>query len=194
MKADRACPGQPVRDDTNKALLYMTNLVLAGCTAGSVACGLVLEALGANDCYDHLTLPGLPSASIHIAERGAVLCVTQAREPAFRDGLAALAAEAHLDVVLLRVALDHDRLIVTADVALELLPGTPWSMDDLALWRGADGALWLVPPLVGPAVSITADGFWLELLPPYDTFGQRAAGIDRAEREGAFLLSPLEAW
>lgn len=171
----------------------MTNLVLAGCTAGSVACGLVLEALAANDCYDYLTLPGLSSASIHIAERGAMLGVTQTRRPAFRDQLGALAAELSLDVVLLRTAIDDDRFIVTADVALGLLPGTPWSMSDLALWRGVDGALWLVPSLVGPAVSITPDGFSLELLPPYDTLGQRADGIDRAARDGACLLSPVEA-
>ncbi len=110
--------------------------------------------------------------------------------PLFRDAVTALAADLRYDVVLVRVAgVDVDFVRTSIDLTLGLLPGAaPWSMRALEPWVSRDGALWLVPQTFGPVVSVSADGFVLELVPPYKTMAQRTAGVLRAAGEVAGLM------
>ena len=154
----------------------------------AVTLGYLLHALEAEGRYAYSPTPGLPATTLHVEERGCVLSVTAAPAPLFADGVLPLATKLHFDVALLRVThIDQDLVRLEAELALGLLPGAPWPMAGLEPWRGRDGALWLVPEVFGPAVSVDADGFHLELVPPYHTLAQRSAGVLRAAGELALL-------
>ncbi|WP_375287255.1 hypothetical protein [Sphingomonas sp.] len=161
-----------------------------GCSPASVATGLLLEALGANDIYDYVPVCGLPGSTIHVPERDSLIAVTTAASPLFAAGLEAIAAEHRLDVVLLRIG-DADHGVIRADFALGSLPCSAWVERDFALYRDASG-LWLVPEWVGPAVSITPEGLCLEMVPPFSTLVERELGVRRAAGDVARILQPVE--
>lgn len=79
--ADRLRPREakvPERMDTTTKL---------GCNPASIATGLLLEALGADDAYDYLPVPGLPGSTVYVAERAALIAVTSAAAPMFAANL-----------------------------------------------------------------------------------------------------------
>ena len=168
----------------------MSIIILPTFDLESAVLGYLLNALDVSDSYACTLEAALPDATIYVEERGAVLTVTTTPTPLFRNAVASLAAEQRYDVVLVRVAtVDEDIVRSSVDLSLGLLPGAdPWSMNELELWVSSDGALWLVPPAFGPTVSVSNEGFVLELVPPYQTMAQRAAGIIRAGGELASLM------
>lgn len=171
----------------------MATLYPPSCTAASTALGYVLRALGVDDAYDLQHLARLPEG-IHIAEREAMLVATSTPAPLFRRAAEQLAAIARLDVVLLRIGDRVDgTLPVTADLTLAALPHAPWPMVDLALWTSPAGQVWLVPFGFGASVAVTAEGFLLDLLPPYASLAGREIGIARAAREIGCILAAREA-
>lgn len=171
----------------------MATLYPPSCTAASTALGYVLRALGVDDAYDLQHLTGLPDG-IHIAEREAMLVATSTPAPLFRKAAEQLAAITRLDVVLLRVGDRVDgALPVTADLTLAALPHAPWPMVDLALWTGPAGQVWLVPSGFRASVEVTAEGFLLDLLPPYASLAEREIGVARAACEIGRLLAIGEA-
>ncbi|KKI17939.1 hypothetical protein [Sphingomonas sp. Ag1] len=161
-----------------------------GCSPASVATGLLLEALGASDTYDYVPVRGLPALALHVPERDALIAVTTAASPMFTGSLEAIAAEHRLDVVLLRIG-ETARGVTGADFALGSLPCAVWVERDFALYRDASG-LWLVPERVGPSVSITPAGFFLEMMPPFSTLAERERGVRRAAGDVARILQPVE--
>lgn len=161
-----------------------------GCNAASIATGLLLEALGADDAYDYLPVPGAPGSSVYVAERAALISVTSAAAPMFAANLEAVAAEHRLDVVLLRLG-EADHGVITADFALGALPCAVWVEQGFALYQDASG-LWLVPEWAGPSVSITPAGFCLEMVAPFSTLAEREHGVRRAARDLATMLQPAE--
>lgn len=171
----------------------MTTTILPTSDLESVVLGYLLNALDINDTYACTLEAALPDATIYVEERGAVLGVTTAPAPLFRAAVAGLAAEQRYDVVLVRVAIVGEDLVrTTVDLSLGLLPGAdPWPMNGMEPWVSRDGALWLVPPTFGPAVSVSNAGVVLELLPPYQTLAQRTAGVLRAAGELASLMPEL---
>ncbi|MDJ0277315.1 hypothetical protein QLH51_10970 [Sphingomonas sp. 2R-10] len=158
----------------------------------SIIVGLLLEALAAGDIYDQVTLPGLPNA-IHVPERDAVIAATTVPAPLFGGELEAIATEHRLDVILLRIGdLEDGRPCIAVDFALGSLPCAVWVERRFSLYQDADGT-WLVPAGFGPAVSVTWQGFNLEIVPPYADLIERADGIARAARSLARFFQPLEA-
>lgn len=168
----------------------MDTIIRAGYSPSSIATGLLLEALGASDTYEYVPIAGLPASTIHVPEREVMIASTTAASPLFAANLEAIAAEHHLDVVLLRVGDAEDDLI-SADFALGSLPCAVWFERSFALYRDASG-LWLVPDRPGPAVSITRAGCCLEVLPPFSTLAERGSGVRRAARDVARVLQPME--
>lgn len=162
----------------------------AGATLQSTAIGYVLQALAASGAYDLEPVPGLPGHALPVENRGCILAVTSLPAPLFRRGVRAAAAELQYDVVLLRINDDMDA--VHADVTLGLMPGEPFVLDGMALYEAENGNLWFVPPTFGPAVSVSADGLILELLTPYETLGQRDAGVARARDAIQQIFAPAE--
>lgn len=162
-----------------------------GCTPQSTAIGCLLEALCADDTYTFVPVAGLPDGCVFVPERDALIAVTRAAAPLFRTALQRTAAALNADVVLLRVGEVEDALLpVSVDVALAALPCQMWVEHDLAPWT--DGrSLWLVPGGFGASVSVTGDGFSVELVPPYETLAQRSAGIYRAQHMFACVADPV---
>lgn len=169
----------------------MDTITKLGCSPASIATGLLLEALAASDTYDYVPVRGLPTPALHVAERDALIAVTTAASPLFAAGLEAIAGEHRLDVILLRIG-DADHGVIGADFALGSLPCSVWVEQGFALYRDASG-LWLVPEWVGPAVSITREGFCLEMVPPFSTLAERERGVRRAAGDVARILQPVEA-
>lgn len=162
-----------------------------GCTAQSTAIGYILAALAAPDAYDYVDVNGLPSDTVFLTERDALIAVTIAPPPAFREAIERAATALHGDVLLLRAGPVADALMpVSADVALGALPCKLWTQSDLAVWTD-HRSLWLVPPGFGPSISVSPDGFCVELTPPYRTLAQRAAGVCRAQHDLARLADPV---
>ncbi len=160
----------------------------------SVTLGYVLKSLAASGNYPCACAPGLPGKTIYVDRRGVMLSITTAETPEGRDALATLARKMHYDGALLRVSQVAGGLTyVTADVTLGLLPCQPWSIANLALWAGPDDELWLVAEGFGASISITADGLSAELVPPFETYEDRASGIFRAAGQLADLLRPVGA-
>ena len=169
----------------------MNDILPLGCTPQSTAIGCLLKALGADDAYSFVPVAGLPTGCVFVPERDALIAVTRATAPLFRTALQRTACTLHADVVLLRVGEEEDALLpVSVDVALAALPCRMWVEHDLAPWTD-DRSLWLVPGGFGPSVSVTADGFSVELVPPYETLAQRAAGIYRAQHMLARVADPV---
>lgn len=157
----------------------------------NAALGYLLNALAIHQSHSRAPGWGPPDSTIAVEARGAVISVTTAPAPLFRDAVQRLAADLKYDVVLLRLgSIEADFVEVSIDLTLGLLTCRAWSMNDLALWAGRDGALWLAPPTFGPAVSVSADGFSLELVPPYETLAERSSGIVRAAADLTGLLRP----
>lgn len=171
----------------------MTIDILPTSDLESAVLGYLLHGLDVNDTYACALESALPDATIYVEQRGAVLATTVAAEPLFRDAVVALATEQRYDVVLVRVVeVDADFVRTSVDLTLGLLPGAaPWSMRALEPWVSRNGGLWLVPPTFGPVVSVSADGFVLELTPPYQTLAQRTAGVLRAAGELASVTPVL---
>lgn len=166
-------------------------MTLPGCSAHSIATGLLLEGLGACDTYDYVHVEGLPGTGIHVPQREALIVTTTAAWPMFVGRLEPIAAELRLDIVLLRVGDVGGDAPIRVDFALGSLPCAVWADTSYELYRDRSG-LWLVPELFGPAVSIGGDGFCLEIVPPYPTLAEREQGVAQAARDLARLLQPLE--
>lgn len=169
----------------------MDTIIPLGCSPASTAIGLLLEALGASDSYDYLPVRGLPSPAIHVPERDALIAVTSAASPLFAAQIEAVAAEHHLDVVLLRVGEARRGGPIGVDVALGSLPCAVWAERGFTLYHDAGNA-WLVPALFGAAVSVSPDGFCLEIIPPYASLAEREHGIQRAAHACNRILQPAE--
>lgn len=162
-----------------------------GCTGQPAALGYILAALAAPNSYHRVQLDGLPSSTIFVAERDAMIAVTTAAPPTFRAALERAAARLHADVLLLRTGAVTDALMpVSADVVLDALPGQPWVQHDLTPWTD-HRSLWLVPAGFGPSISVSPDGLWVEPMPPFPTLAQREAGIYRAQHALARLAEPV---
>lgn len=162
-----------------------------GCTSRSTTIGYILAALAAPGRYHHVEVDGLPPSTVFVAEREAIIAVTTAPAPVFRNAIEQMAVKLHADVLLLRTGPGADALMpVSADVSLGALPCKLWVERDLDLWTN-HRSLWLVPRAFGPSIAITAEGFCLELLPPYQTLAQREAGIYRAQHDLAYLAAPV---
>lgn len=160
------------------------------CTPNSLATGLILEAMGADDIYDQVCAIGLPDHAIHVPGHDAIIAATTAPAPLFRAGIAQVATARRLDVILLRVgSVANGEMAITADFALASLPCATWVEHDFALWAD-HRSVWLVPPAFGPAVSLSWEGASLEIVPPYGCLGERADGIARAGRSLARLIQP----
>ncbi len=144
---------------------------------------LLLAALDVADGYDFIAPPGLTAVAISVPVRDAIIALTHAGAPIYRDRVLATAMAYAADVVLLRQSDDTD--MVSADVALAAPRCAAWVEHDLTLWMDMSG-LWLVPHGFGPSVEISDAGFRVTLVPPYPTLDARAAGIARAAR--AFAL------
>lgn len=138
---------------------------------------LLLAALGAGDGYDFVAPPGLSAVAIHVPGRDAITALTRAAAPIHRAGVEATAMAYAADVVLLRHGVGGSA--VTADIALAAPRCAAWVEHDLALWTDA-GSLWLVPHGFGPSVEVTVNGFFVTLVPPYQTLAERAAGVVEA--------------
>lgn len=155
--------------------------------------GYVLNALGVGDDYDVVDAEGLSSAVVYVPSRDAMVAQTHAAAPLFRAGVEASALRYAADVVLLRVGTACDKPEpVTADIALAAPPCAAWVENDLTLW--SDGSsVWLVPAAFGPSVAISAEGFSVRLVPPYETLAERNAGVARAARTIVGRLQLVEA-
>lgn len=158
-------------------------------SADACAAGLLLAALAA-DGYEQVHVAGMPEQTVYIEEREALIGVTSAPAPLFAHRLEAIASERRLDIVLVR--LNGPGTGISVDLALGSLPCAVWQERQFSLYRDRYST-WLVPPMFGPAVSVTRDGFALEIVPPYSTVAERADGIARAEADLARRLQPLEA-
>lgn len=169
----------------------MDTIIALGCGPASIATGLLLEALGASDTYDYVPVRGLPAPALHVPAHDALISATTAAPPLFAASLEAIAAEHRLDVVLLRLGDAGRGGPIGVDFALGSLPCAVWVEKGFRLYRDATG-LWLVPELFGPAVSVTPDGFCLEMVPPYATMAQRERGIEQATRAFNHILQPEE--
>jgi hypothetical protein len=192
VKLRRACPGPIGRDHARRFFIPMSIYTVTGSSPTSIAVGLLLEALAAGDIYDQVTWPGLPNA-IHVPERDAVIAATTAPAPLFDGELEAFATEQHVDVILLRIGdLENGRARIAVDFALGSLPCAVWAECGFSLYQDADGT-WLVPAGFGPAVSVSWEGFNLEVVPPYADLIERADGIARAARSLALFYQPAEA-
>lgn len=192
VKLRGACPGPTGRDHARRFFIPMSINTVTGFSPTSVAVGLLLEALAASDIYDQITLPGLPNV-IHVPEHDAAIAATTAPAPLFDGELEAIATEHHLDVVLLRIGdLEDGRSRIAVDFALGSLPCAVWAERGFSLYQDAVGT-WLVPAGFGPAVSVSWEGFNLEVVPPYADLIERADGIARAARSLAGFFQPVEA-
>ena len=166
-------------------------IATAACTADSTIIGYLLQALAADGTYDYKPGLGLPPSTVRLDRRGVILSVTAAASPSYRARAADLAAALACDVVLLRMTgIDEDFVHVAADMTLGLVPGGAPSFSGYTPWERRDGRLWLVPEGFGPAVAVDADGFTVELDPPYHTQAQRTAGVLRAAGALAQLYRP----
>ncbi|MEN2786753.1 hypothetical protein ACFOKI_01360 [Sphingomonas qilianensis] len=171
----------------------ITNYTRSTDVAG-VSLGYMLHALSAKGRYAYVRGNEFPDAAILVEDRGAVICVTAAPAPKLRDVINAFAQDLRYDVALVRITgQDRDFIRLSIDLTLGLLPCEPWAMHDLELWTGRTGDTWFVPEGFCPAISLTSDGFSLELLPPYNTLAERSAGILRAAADVASLLPMTEA-
>ncbi len=166
-------------------------MTLPGCSAHSIASGLLLEALAARDTYDHVHVAGLPGTAIHVPARAALIATTTTASPMFAGRLEPIATELRLDIVLLRIGDAGGNEPIGVDFALGSLPCAVWAETSYALYRGRSG-VWLVPELFGPAVSVGSDGFCLELYPPYATLAEREQGVAQVAHDLARRLEPLE--
>ena len=137
---------------------------------------VVLAALEVGNDYQFVAPPGLSAVAIYLPQRDAVVALTSAHAPLFRDGVEETAKSLAADVVLLRTCIVDALPVVSADIALAAPPCAAWVENDLSLWSGS-GSLWLVPQGFGPSVQISADGFSVALLPPYETLDERAIGV-----------------
>lgn len=137
---------------------------------------------------------GMPADTVLIEARSLIVSITCVAAPAFRGKIERLATAQSIDVMLVRCGLTgNDLLPVAIDVMLAGGGLDPFKLEDLALYRHDDGALWLVPIGFGGAIRLEAHGLELYLVPPYETRAERAAGIYRAASDLAERLYPLEA-
>jgi hypothetical protein len=172
----------------------MDNLLYPARALTNVLCGYVLAGLGDPLGAVQVAGDGMPSDTLHVEDRAAVLSFTCVAPPFFRPELRTLAAEQSLDVALVRCCqTQRDALPVVVDVALGGGGLAPFTLYDTAIYRHGDGALWLVPEQFSAAVRLGADGFMLHLTPPFETLAERARGVYRATAEKGELLYPRGA-
>ena len=172
----------------------MDNLLYPARALTDALCGYLLAALGDPLGAVQIAGDGMPSDTLHVEDRAAVLSFTCLAPPFFRAKLRKLAADQSLDVALVRCCqTERDVLPVSVDVALGGGGLVPFTLYDTAVYRHGDGALWLVPEQFGAAVRLGADGFMLHLTPPYETRAERAQGVYRATAEMGALLYPQGA-
>lgn len=159
--------------------------------AAATVLGYLLEPLSGDRHHDHLhyqPIPGLPDA-VTVPGQDALIVVTDEVAPHGRIAIQLAAVDRHVDIALLRMAHNEDGAIrVAIDLMLASLPHAPWSFDDLSIWTGPSGDVWLVPGVFGPSIELTAEGFVLDLLSPYSNGAERATGVLRAAAEIACLL------
>lgn len=164
----------------------MTNPTPLGVSPESVAVGCILEALNAPDTYDLRQIAGLPDHTLVVEDAGAILSITTAPAPRHRDIVRDVATTLEYNVVLFRIADDQ----ITADVTLGYGSRASLSLRDLTLHQTDSNSWWLVPAGFGPAISISEDGVILELVPPYQSLEERAAGIAQAARLICHIHAP----
>lgn len=159
--------------------------------AAATVLGYLLEPFSGDCRHDqpqYQPIPGLPNA-VSVPGQDALIVVTGEAAPHGRVAIQLAAADRHLDIALLRMAHDEEGAVTVAiDLMLASLPHAPWSFDDLSVWTGPSGDVWLVPGVFGPSIELTTKGFVLDLLSPYSTAAERATGILRAAAEIACLL------
>ena len=159
--------------------------------AASTVLGYLLEALSGDRRHDeteYQPIPGLPDA-VQVPDQDTLIVVTDEPSPHGRVAIQLAAVDRHVDIALLRVAHDDDGAVrVSVDLMMASLPHAPWSFDDLHVWTGPAGDVWLVPAGFGPSIELTTEGFMLDLMPSYSSNGERSAGILRTAAEIACLL------
>jgi hypothetical protein len=134
---------------------------------------------------------GMPADTVLFDSQSAVLSFTCVAAPMFRAKIERLAIAQSIDVMLVRCCLTGgDLLPVSVDVVLGGGGLTPFKLQELALYRHEDGALWLVPFGFGAAIMLEPHGLELYLVPPYATLVERAAGIYRVASDLAESLYP----
>lgn len=172
----------------------MDNLLFPARALTDALCRYLLAGFGDPSSAVQIAGDGMPSDTLHVEDRAAVLSFTCIAPPFFRSKLKTLAAEQSLDVALVRCCqTERDVLPVSVDVALGGGGLAPFTMYDLAIYRHMDGALWLVPEQFGAAVRLSADGLMVHLTPPYETLAERARGVYHATADMGALLYPQGA-
>lgn len=169
----------------------MATLIQPTTRAASTVLGYLLEQLSGDRCHgkpDYQPISGLADA-VTVPGQDALIVVTDEPAPHGRVAIQLAAADRHIDIALVRMGQDEDGAVtVTIDLMLASLPHAPWSLENLSLWTGTSGDIWLVPASFGPSIELTSEGFMLDLTPPYSTAVERASGILRAAAEIACLL------
>lgn len=170
----------------------MATTYLPTSTAASTALGYILEAMGARDTYDEVPITAMPVGT-YVPERDALIVATPARAGRFRCAAELAAADRRLDILVLHVGdLDEGAVEVEVDLVLAALPHAPWPFQDLSIWSGPAGEVWLVPALFGPAIEVTPEGLMLDLIPPYQSLHERELGVRRAAHDIGRIFSPVE--
>lgn len=148
---------------------------------------------GLSDVPALLTGENMPADFALLGARSTIVAFTCVAAPAFRERILRLATAQSIDVLLVRCCLSSaDLLPLSLDVVLAGGGLAPFTLEDLALYRHDDGALWLAPARFGAAIRLESHGLELRLVPPYETLAERADGIYRAACDLAELLYPAE--
>ena len=133
----------------------------------------------------------MPADTVLFDAQAAILSFSCVAAPMFRAKIERLAIAQSIDVMLVRCCLTSgDLLPVSVDVVLAGGGLKPFKLQELALYRHQDGALWLVPFGFSAAIRLEPHGLELNLVPPYQTLAERAAGIYRVASDLAELLYP----
>jgi hypothetical protein len=162
-------------------------------SVASVLCNYLLAAFDPEPRITRMVGCGLPADTVSVHRQDVVLSFTCLSAPHFRAKVRAAAQMQSRDVVLVRSCRGTDVFPVLADVTLCGGGLAGFDLYDLELYRHQDQSLWLVPPLFSAAVLLSADGLILQMVPPYSTVRQRAAGIYRATAEIAAEIFPQVA-
>ncbi|WP_028967906.1 hypothetical protein [Sphingomonas phyllosphaerae] len=151
-------------------------------TASVALLNYVLAELGPDDPYTFAGNTGLP-AGVECLEHNLIVIATPISERLFDHTLMRCAKARKRDIVLVRHGFHPEVLEpVRADVALHSVTG-PILVPDLAFYRDAASGLHLVPAHADLFVQVRTRGLEVSIPAPWNSVGERMAGLERAAAE-----------
>lgn len=131
---------------------------------------------------------GLPANVVDSVANNLTICATPVTEPLFRQPMLRFAEATRRDLLIVRHGFHPETLDpVLVDVVARTHCG-PILVEDMIFWRAPSGALHLVPSKPNLYASLGHHGLEVSLTPPWDTWPQRSAGLERAAAEIVRML------